>query len=52
MIGEGSIIYGSGTLCGCKHDVNVGYTFQVESPLPVVLAAGGRGVHGLKMLAL
>ena len=46
------LLYVSGTLCGGKHIVDVGYTFQVESLLPAASAVGGRGVHGLEMYAL
>ena len=49
---EGSKMCVSDTLCGHEHDVDVGCAFQVESPLPAVSAAGGRGVHGLEMYAL
>ena len=52
MSKEGLKICVSDALCGHEHDVDVGYAFQVESPLPAVSAAGGRGVHGLEMYAL
>ena len=52
MLCKGSTLYVSGTVCGHEHIVDVGYAFRAESPSPAASAAGGQGVHGLKMCAL